>query len=501
MRLSKQGVPELALASNIYISRPGPTWRVELKRGLLWSDQTPVTVDNFITGWKKILQRKVRAPLASLLFAIKNAQDCYLGKSTIDQLGIKKINDHCMEITLEHPVPYFYHLLSSPIFFPIHKSFSEEEENPQALASCGPFQVAHYKNGKELLLNRNPFYWDETLVQLEEQVAFPLELQKFPVDQIRFIFEASTKTQLELLDSGKIDLCGSPFLSVSPSDLWEYPFTHDYSSRNIPELSTWMLVLNTEHPILKNLSMRRAISLSLMRERWVQQGVFSGEPCHSLVPGSLYATRKKKELKEDLLLARKLWRKGAKELGVSLEEINLELTYCENAPVSLSQERSETLSTVDSSIHKKRVQVIKDRLLNALGVHITLRPLERGAFRNAQQRGDFAISTLHWMADYPHALSFLELFSGNSEEYNFSKWHSESYSELLKEARETVVQKTQERLLHKAEKTLLAAYPVIPISHPGSPCFYNPCLSGIICHHDGSIDLRWAFTRDNTPFQ
>lgn len=496
MRLSKQSIPEPALAQSIVLSGQGPTWRVRLRKDLFWSDGSPITVDDFIVGWKAALSRQVSAPLVSLLFVIKNGEKLHQGKCSAEDLGVKKISDCCMDITLENPVSYFFHLLTSPVFFPIQAKPSSQNE--REMASCGPFKVVQHIPGKTLVMDRNKHYWDQSIASsFEDKMAAPSELQKTPIEEIKFLFEKSSRAQLEMLDSGKIDLCGSPYMSVHASDLWDYPFAHDYNSRNVPELSTLMLVLNTQHPILKNRKIRKAISLSLMRERWVQQGFFSGEPCQALVPKALYSSYKKSEIREDLLLARKLLNRGIKELGISLKELVFDLTYSETHSSPLSSSNGVgARSLYEVSIHEKRAHIIKERLFNALGIQIQLKPLPREQCRKAQTEGNFSISTLYWTADYPHPLAFLDLFSATYDAYNFSKWSNAFYNELLAEAKETLALRTQERLMRKAERILLHEYPIIPISHPGSPCFYNPSLAGIVFHPDGCIDLRWAYTCD-----
>ena len=315
--------------------------------------------------------------------------------------------------------------LTAPIFFPISPHLNDtKREYP----SCGPFQIAKANQLASLTLERNHAYWDAEAMVHKKNFSRPSnDGDTAPIECIEFFQEKNPRKQLEQLDEGILDFCGTPFLSIDPSDVWEYPFKHEYRSVNVPELSTWMLALNTRHPILHNKNIRKAIAFSLMRERWIEQGVYTGVASKGLVPPELFDSPQSVAVEEDLILARNLFQKGVSELNLSPKEISLELSYAEDWQSDSTQAFARSAKAffgLEVSSHAKRAHVIKERLYNALSVHITLCPLDRETFRLKQKEGKFTLSTFCWVADYPHPLAFLELFLDARKAYNFSRWEN-----------------------------------------------------------------------------
>src|SRR5580765_7800739 len=66
-------------ASSWDISPDGKTWTFHI-RNHLWSDGVPVTAQDFVFAWRRILNPKTAAPYAYKLWVVKNARAVSEGK-------------------------------------------------------------------------------------------------------------------------------------------------------------------------------------------------------------------------------------------------------------------------------------------------------------------------------------------------------------------------------------------------------------------------------------
>lgn len=101
------------------ISDDGLTYTFTL-RDHTWSDGTPVTADDFVFGFRRILDPATAAEYAYLLYPIKNAEAINNGSQTDPEaLGARAVDPNTLEITLEQPRSYFLELLTHYTSFPI----------------------------------------------------------------------------------------------------------------------------------------------------------------------------------------------------------------------------------------------------------------------------------------------------------------------------------------------------------------------------------------------
>ncbi|WP_374027206.1 peptide ABC transporter substrate-binding protein [Bdellovibrio bacteriovorus] len=120
-----------------------------LKKDLRWSDGTPLTSEDFLRTYKKILDPKSAAPRADLLFKIKKAQDFYAGKAKASELGISAPDALTLRFEFQEPDPDFEYNLSSFLLAPTKADLG---------AYSGPYKLAEWKKGQKIILAANTAY-------------------------------------------------------------------------------------------------------------------------------------------------------------------------------------------------------------------------------------------------------------------------------------------------------------------------------------------------------
>ena len=152
-RFSGTGV-EPDLAESWDVGEGGLVWTFHLRRGIRWSDDTPITAADFKRSWLRALRPSTNAPYAGPeLGIVRGARHLHAtGKGSI---GVQVLDDRNLRVTLQHPVPWFDELAAFPVAAPAP---------PRPKLHSGPFRLASRGAG-ELVLERNFNYWNASKVR------------------------------------------------------------------------------------------------------------------------------------------------------------------------------------------------------------------------------------------------------------------------------------------------------------------------------------------------
>lgn len=147
--------------------------RFWLRKNARWSDGETITAHDFIFAWKTALKPEVASQYAFLLYHIKNGRAINEGKMHPDTLGVSAPDDFTLIVELEKPVPFFDKMVVFPTYKPIREDFYNASNgrfgaDAWEMLYSGPFVISQWVHGSSLLLERNPYYWDQERVGLEK---------------------------------------------------------------------------------------------------------------------------------------------------------------------------------------------------------------------------------------------------------------------------------------------------------------------------------------------
>jgi oligopeptide transport system substrate-binding protein len=152
-RFSGSGV-EPDLAESWEPSQNGLVWTFHLRKGLRWSDDAPITAEDFRRSWLRALAPSTRSAYARAeMQNIRGARRYRVSGS--GDVGIEAVDDRTLRVTLQHPVPWLDEQVAWPVFFPVPKSGN---------ATSGPFRLAS-RSKRRLVLERNFNYWNVAAVK------------------------------------------------------------------------------------------------------------------------------------------------------------------------------------------------------------------------------------------------------------------------------------------------------------------------------------------------
>lgn len=149
-KLDENGVIQNALVDTYeYIENPDKDEykMVMLLKNTCWSNKDPITTDNVMYTWKRLLNANNSHEAASLLFDIKNARAVKEGNVTIDDLGVEANSSNMLTVYFEGPIDVdaFLLNLTSVVTAPLPESHIEKDSDwakkGSTMICSGPFKL------------------------------------------------------------------------------------------------------------------------------------------------------------------------------------------------------------------------------------------------------------------------------------------------------------------------------------------------------------------------
>lgn len=435
------------------------TYTFYLRPNARWSDGAPVTADDFVRSWQRILTPSLAAQNAGMLYVIRGAEAYNQGVTRdFSQVGVKAIDAHTLRVTLKHPTPYFLSLLAHPAFYPVplatiarYGSTTERGNRwtrPGHLVGNGPFVLKTWKPNEEILVTKSPTYWDAAHVRLHAVRFHPID----SVDAEEDAFRAGQLHLTYVLPFGR----AAVYQRKDPAVL-----------RIDPYLNTYFLRLNTTRRPFDDPRFRRALSLAIDRDALANKVLRDGQkPAVSLTPPGLPGYTPPDVVKSDPVEARRLL---------------AESTFAKLHP-------SPTIELLFNSSENMRLvaEALQGMWQRNLGLNVQLVNEEFKVVLSDRRVGHFQMVLSDWVADYLDPLTFLDPWRSDSAN-NQTGWASVDYDALLSAAARIADPAARAAKLRQAETLMLNAAPIIPLYYNPHTFLIQPSVKGwyptLLDHH------------------
>jgi oligopeptide transport system substrate-binding protein len=444
------------------ISDDGLTYTFTL-RDHTWSDGTPVTADDFVFGFRRILDPATAAEYAYLLYPIKNAEAVNSGNLTDPAaLGARAVDPKTLEVTLEQPTSYFIELLTHYTSFPIPKHKVEELGDawvkPGNIVGNGAYTVVEWVPNTLVRMEKSDTFWDAENVAIDEVIYYPTEERNTGTKQFR---------------AGEVDI--------------QYDFASeqiDFLKENLPEathispgLASYYYVFNTKEPPFDDVRVREALAMAVERDAITDKILRTGEiPAYNLVPPDTGAYGEPPQVE---------WADMPYEERVEQAKALLaEAGFGPDNPLKF------TLRYNTSENHKK-IAIAIAAMWKQLGVQAELFNTEVKVHYNDLQSHDFQVARAGWVADYNDPENFLTLLRTSTGPMNYGQYSNEEYDRLMAESDGTTDEKARNELMRQAEALMLTELPLIPIYHYVDKNLVSPRVQGWVDNTKNKHWTRW----------
>lgn len=474
----EKGKPVLGVAKDDpKISGDGKTVIFKLREDAKWSDDSLVIANDFVFAWRKMVDPKVASPNAQeVTNVLENGEEILLGNKKIDQLGVRALDDHTLELKLVKPIPYLSKVLCTVPFMPQKESFVVKKgdsygQSSKDIVSNGPFVLTNWTaSGAEWGYKKNPTYWDNEHVKLD----------KIKVDVIK-----ETSTAVNLFDNDELDL-------INVMNFQEVSDKNKVDLVSTPTSSITGLLLNQDKngqsTPLSNLNIRKAIALSIDKKGYTKLMDNGSKPLNGLIPSGLVKISESGEdfrkengsyLTVDTKEAKEYWEKGLSEVGQ--EQLELEI-LADDIPSA-----------------KRSVEYLQDQLQNSLpGLTIKTRNVPFKNRIDAFMKQDYDIMLQGYLAGYDDPICYLELFETGSE-YNKNGFNNAKYDQLIAKSKSEDGLDAGRRMkdLMKAEKILMNDVGFVPIYQKYNAFLKKSDVEGVVFPLTGTeIEYRYVSMND-----
>ena len=430
-------------------SDDGLTWTFHL-RPALWSDGAPVTADDFVFAYRRILRPATGAPYAYMMQILQNGAAAAAGKAPLETVGASAPDPRTLVLRLTHPAPYLPQLLTHTSFYPIPahavRRYGDAWVKPGRYVSNGAYRLVSWRLGDRMTVEKNPRFFDSAHVCVDR-------IDYYPTPD----FVAAERR----VARGELDIA-IPFQS---NRLQHIRATLPGYARTHPWLLTGYLTFNNRDlGPLRDLRVRRALSEAVDREFIADKLLRAGQaPAYAFTPpGTANAQAG----------ARTAW--AGKSLAARQAQARALLAQAGYGPGRPLKLELKTSTLTDSLLLAQAVQAD----WRAVGVEArTVQSEGQILFADLRAR-NFQVAFVSWIGDFNDPLTFLGLFQSTTGAQNYGDYRNPAYDGLLAAADREADAGRRTALLGRAEQTLLNDEAVAPIYFGVSRSLVNPRITG-----------------------
>lgn len=433
------------------VSADGLVYTFHMRKDAKWSDGQPLTAHDYVYGAIRLIDPTPPAPNGSMAFygfVLKNGEAFNKGEVTDPTMvGVKALDDYTVEYTLEKPYPYFLDYVSSNLFNPNRKDFTEKygvefATSTDKLIGNGPFVLVEWKPEDRFIFEKNENYWNKDAIKL---------------DRIELYVIGDGNTAILMFQNGELDYADIPkdlipamdglgraIYTTSGTTMW-MEFNQDSTS--------------PAAKFLANANFRKAIGHAIDRELFIKAALNDGSiPALSYVPSVMVVNQELWGEKfnnvfypktADLVKAEEYLAKALEELGVAREDIPT-IKYL----------------TDDRPDRRLMGEIIQDMLFTNLGLDLDITLVQSRQRWDMMTAGDYDIVFAGIASSNPDPIGYLTRLTSENG-LNDTRYASAEYDALISASDSEVDPEKRAQLLYEALVLLMEEGPLVPVYNAG----------------------------------
>jgi len=431
-------------------SSDNKTWVFTLRNNARWSNGDPVTAQDFVYSWQRLVDPKNSSAFAWFagLSGIQNAAAITKGEMTPDKLGVVAQSKNQLKVTLDRPVPWFPALVANVALFPVPQKIIAQQgdswTSPGKLVGNGAYQLSERVVNEKIVLARNPHYWDDAHSVLTKVTFVPINEESSATKRYRSndidITESFPKNMYALLKK------------TLPGEV----YTPD-------QLGTYYYAFNTQKGPTADVRVRKALSWSIDRKVIAEKVLGTGEkPAWHFTPDVTAGFKP---------LPTFMQQHDQNSLNAQAKSLLAAAGYGPGKPLKLK------LLYNTSESHQKIAIAVASMWKKNLGVDVTLEHQEWKTYIARRNSGNFDVIRASWVGDYNEPSTFLNLLtSGNSS--NIARFNNADYDAVIAKASRETSDQVRNSDYNRAEQILAEQAPIAPIYQYTNGRLIKPWVKG-----------------------
>jgi peptide/nickel transport system substrate-binding protein len=395
------------------------TYVYTLRDGVVFSDGSPVTIDDVIASIARVRDPEVAGPLAWMY--------------DVPEATVERTDDKTITITLATPSALFRFVTATTAGHIIPAAAIEQFgldllRNP---VGTGPYQLANWAAGSEIVLEKNPNYWQEGKPYFD-----------------RFIYKIVEEgtTRVTGLKNDELNIVAQ----LPPDQIEAVMGFENVNFQEVVGYTINIMALRTDQPPFDDVNIRKAISYATPLQAIMENivGVIGIQSRNTTVPPNMpgSASELLEPVPYDLEKAKELMAASSMPDGFSTR-LHVSAPNDVWVPQSIAVQEA----------------------LRELNIDVEIVQYPYADFITLQQAGDYdGIMNFQWGADFPDAAgNLLPLFLSTNvpPQNNHFYYNNPEVDRLLNESESELDQEVRLELLTEAQKLISEDQPAIFLEH------------------------------------
>lgn len=444
-----------ALAESWQIDDGGRRIVFRLRDGLTFSDGTPLTGDDVVRSWLRLIDPRSPSPLVSLILDVDGALGYLRGEtSDPDTVGLEA-DGRDVTVRLTRPAADFVTVVAGPSFAIVPPGIDDDPavQQPGSFVGSGGFTI-DAADGPTTTLAANPRYWAG-----EPAIA-----------EVVLVHDLGGRSPVQAYEDG--DIHYAPIGDFDASWI-AYDPTLGSQLREVPSLSVQYYGFDTSRPPFDDVRVRQAFGAAVDWRRIVELGAAGSETvANSMVPPGIPNSTERDFLPvHDPDAGRRLLAEAGFPDGDGFPAVTM-LTGGGQYDIAIVTE-----------------------IERELGVDVTYETMSFDTYFDRLAAEPPQIWSLSWVADYPGPNDFLGVLLGSDSSNNYGRWRSAEFDAAIAAAGAAEDEAAARAAYDEAEAILQRDVPVVPVSFGTGWALSQPNLLGAEQNGLGSIrmaGLAWA---------
>lgn len=436
-----EGLTGIDQRTNEVVPRMAESWETnedaseytfKIRQDAMWSDGTPITANDFVYSWRRVLDPDTMSLYTAAMHPIKNGAAIEAGEMEIEDLGVEAVDDYTLKVTLEGPTTFFPLLLSTWTFSPVPQHVIDEHAEQwveaENIVSNGPYKMTEWEHDQRITLELNEHYYGETPT----------------VTRGEYTIMADTTTQAYVaFENNEVDYANPEGTELDRvlADEEALKLISMFEQSNCR-----FLTCDTTNAPTDNKDFRHALSAAIDRET-LANVILRGQssPAYNMLPHTIEGSNPDAVLPEgpDEALA------SLEASGVDAGSTEIELSY------PSTPERYRLVA-----------EYLQARWQEVLGISIKLNPVEAAAWSDYKQsriEQPYHLTFGTWGSDFSDASNWHNQNFVSTADHYQTKWLNEEYDALCAQAVTNTDPAERAAQYQEAEAILIEDAPLIPM--------------------------------------
>jgi oligopeptide transport system substrate-binding protein len=468
----QQNNPIPGMADHWLISPDAKTVTFYLRHNLKFSDGSPISANDFVYSWKRLINPETASAYAYLLDHVVNGKAIAQGKMSPEKLGVSAPDNNTFVVKLVEPDNTLMAKCTMPNLAAV-SSKSIQQYGPHwtdagKMVTSGAYRLKEHVVYGYIQAEKNPYYYDADQIHIPTVKYFPYE---------------DTNAAVASYESGGLDLTGDSLpVNRYKTLLREYPA----QLHTVQQEGTYYYAFNMTLPEFKDIRVRQALSMAMDRDI-ISQFIL---PSH---PKPLYSVVTSTIANGEYADIQYPWAHESRQQQIAeAQRLYHEAGYGPQHPLKLS------ISFNTNDGHQKIALAVASMWKTVLGVETTIQNQEWKTFIDARQQGDFMIARDGWIADYNSVTAYLMLYACDNPQ-NHSRYCDNRYDQLITQGDAELDSETQKKYYHQALQIALDDYTIIPMYQYNYVRLVKPYIKGYDIEHNylNHVQSKWMrFTKE-----